>query len=75
MTEPAKPTTPLATGGMSNAGTTTVVKIARPNVDPIDKKVLCSAICKCKDTPGIGKDGRCSSRPACPRGSKGSMNC
>ncbi len=53
-----EPTTPLATGGMSREGTTTVVKINRPNVDPIDKKVLCSAICKCKDTPGVGKDGR-----------------
>lgn len=53
-----EPTAPLATGGMSREGTTTVVKINRPNVDPIDKKVLCSAICKCKDTPGVGKDGR-----------------
>ncbi|CDG81629.1 VRR-NUC domain protein [Janthinobacterium agaricidamnosum NBRC 102515 = DSM 9628] len=43
---------------MSPQGTTTVVKINRPNLDRIDQKVLCSAICKCKDTPGIGKDGR-----------------
>ena len=55
MTEPL---TPLATGGMSPQGTTTVVKINRPNLDRVDQKVLCSAICKCKDTPGIGKDGR-----------------
>ncbi|KQQ45060.1 nuclease [Duganella sp. Leaf126] len=58
MTEPIKPSAPLATGGMSQGGTTTVVKINRPNVDFVDKKVLCSAICKCKDDPGIGTDGR-----------------
>jgi hypothetical protein len=49
---------PLATGGMSTAGTTTVVKINQPQLDPVDKKVICSAICYCKDTPGVGKDGR-----------------
>ncbi|MDR6394264.1 VRR-NUC domain-containing protein [Herbaspirillum seropedicae] len=43
---------------MSPQGTTNVVKVNRPNVDFADKKVLCSAICKCKDAPGIGKDGR-----------------
>lgn len=43
---------------MSPEGTTTVVKVGRPNLSPEDKKVLCSAICKCKETPGIGKDGR-----------------
>lgn len=59
MTEPTTPpTAPLATGGMSRSGTTTVVKINRSNLDQLDKKVLCTAICKCKDTPGIGKDGR-----------------
>ena len=58
MTEPIKPSVPLATGGMSQGGTTTVVKINRPNADFVDKKVLCSAICKCKNDPGIGKDGR-----------------
>lgn len=58
MTEPTKPTPPLATGGMSREGTTTAVRINRPNVDFVDKKVLCSAICKCKNTPGTGKDGR-----------------
>ncbi|MEO5933367.1 MAG: VRR-NUC domain-containing protein [Duganella sp.] len=58
MTEPIKPSAPLATGGMSQGGTTTVVKINRPNVDFVDKKVLCSAICKCKNDPGIGIDGR-----------------
>jgi hypothetical protein len=58
MTEPIKPITPLSTGGMSPGGTTTVVKVNRPNLHPADKKVVCSAICKCKDTPGTGKDGR-----------------
>jgi len=58
MTDPIKPSAPLATGGMSQGGTTTVVKINRPNVDFVDKKVLCSAICKCKNDPGIGIDGR-----------------
>lgn len=68
MTEPTKPTTPLATGGMSRgAGTTTVVKINRPNVDFADKKVLCSAICKCKDTPGVGKNGQ-SLKQSCVSG-------
>jgi hypothetical protein len=49
---------------MSTEGTTTVVKVNRPKLDFVDKKVLCSAICKCKDTPGIGKDGR-SLKQAC----------
>ncbi len=64
MTEPNKPFVPMATGGMSQGGTTTVVKINRPEVDFVDKKVLCSAICKCKDVPGVGKDGR-SLRQSC----------
>lgn len=67
MTEPTKPGTPLAIGGMSREGTTTVVKIARPNFDPVDKKVLCSAICQCKNTPGTGKDGR-SLKQSCVSG-------
>lgn len=48
----------MATGGMAPQGATTIVKINRPRLDPADKKVLCSAICKCKDDPGVGKDGR-----------------
>jgi VRR-NUC domain len=54
MTEP----TPLATGGMSRAGTTTVVKINLPEIEPQDKKVLCAALCHCDKTPQIGKDGQ-----------------
>ena len=67
MTEPIKPSAPMATGGMSPGGTTTVVKINRPNVDFVDKKVLCSAICKCKDASGVGKDGR-SLKQSCVSG-------
>lgn len=66
MTDPVN-RPPLAIGGMSREGTTTIVKINQPNVDFADKKVLCSAICQCKDTPGTGKDGR-SLKQACVSG-------
>lgn len=49
---------PLATGGMSAGGSTTVVKIGQPRVGAFDKTVLCTAICKCKDAPSVGQDGR-----------------
>lgn len=49
---------PLATGGMSREGTTTVVRIHGVKIDPVDKKVLCSAMCKCDKQPNIGKDGK-----------------
>ncbi|WP_426105459.1 VRR-NUC domain-containing protein [Massilia sp. TSP1-1-2] len=49
---------PLATGGMSREGTTTVVRLNRVKVDPVDKKVLCAAMCQCDKTPNIGKDGK-----------------
>jgi hypothetical protein len=46
-------------GGMSpGEGTTTTVPLQRGPLRPDDESVLCSAICKCKDAPGIGKDGR-----------------
>jgi hypothetical protein len=67
MSGPGKPTGPLATGGMSREGTTTPVNLDRPNADQKDKQVLCSAICQCKSTPGIGKDGR-SLKQACVSG-------
>lgn len=67
MTDPTRPPAPLATGGMSSAGTTTQVIITKPGLDFTDKKVLCSAICKCKDTPGTGKDGR-SLKQSCVSG-------
>jgi VRR-NUC domain len=58
VTEPNKPGTPLATGGVSRAGTTTVVKINEPDIDPLDKKVLCAAMCQCDKAPNLGKDGK-----------------
>jgi hypothetical protein len=67
MTQPPPPTPPLATGGMSPEGTTTVVSINRPSLAFEDKKVLCSAVCKCKDTPGVAQDGR-SLKQACVSG-------
>jgi VRR-NUC domain len=48
----------IATGGTSPEGTTTTVKIARPDLDPLDKKVLCATLCKCDKQPAIGKDGQ-----------------
>ena len=50
--------TPLAVGGMSQEGATTVVPINKPQLDFADKKVVCSAVCKCQKMPGIGADGR-----------------
>ena len=58
MTEPTKPPTPLAVGGMSREGTTTIVKIYPPDIEPQDKKVLCMALCQCDKTPQVGKDGQ-----------------
>lgn len=58
---------PLATGGMSPQGATTVVRIHRPSADYGDKKVLCSAICKCKDEPKKGVNDQ-SLKQACVSG-------
>ena len=49
---------PLATGGMSERGTTTTVGVNKPKINPSDKKILCAAMCKCDKTPHVGKDGR-----------------
>ena len=49
---------PLATGGMSREGMTTVVRIHGVKIDPVDKKILCSAMCQCDKQPNIGKDGK-----------------
>ncbi|MEJ7804352.1 MAG: VRR-NUC domain-containing protein [Telluria sp.] len=57
MTEPITPP-PLATGGMSPDGTTTVVKINKPKIDPLDKKILCAPMCKCDKSPKIAVDGK-----------------
>lgn len=49
----------MSSGGMSpDEGTTTTVPLQRGPLRPDDESVLCSAICKCRDAPGIGKDGR-----------------
>ena len=48
----------FATGGMSSQGTTTVVGINKPKIDPIDKKILCKAMCTCDKDPNVGKDGK-----------------
>lgn len=50
---------PTTSGGMSaGTGTTTPVSSGLSRLAPPDQSVLCSAICKCQATPGIGKDGR-----------------
>lgn len=45
-------------GSMSSQGTTTPVFVNFAEVDKADRKILCSAICQCKETPGLSKDGR-----------------
>lgn len=45
-------------GRMSVKGETNPIPERLPTLEPQDQKVICSAICKCKDVPGIGKDGR-----------------
>ena len=52
------PRPPYAVGGMSIEGTTTVVRINEPQIDPMDKKVLCSAMCQCDKAPNVGVDGK-----------------
>ncbi len=64
MSEPIPPGGSLSSGGMSREGATTVVGIGRPKVPLTDRLVLCPAICKCKNTPGQGIDGR-SLKQAC----------
>ena len=49
---------PLATGGMSREGMTTVVRVNRVKIDPADKIILCSAMCKCDKAPNIASDGK-----------------
>lgn len=56
--------TPGAPGGMSPRGITTPVGITEPELDYEDKKVLCSAMCKCQNEPNVGADGR-SLKQAC----------
>lgn len=59
MSDITPPTTPpLATGGMSPSGTTTVVKINRAQVEGVDKQILCKAMCECDKSPTISVDGK-----------------
>jgi hypothetical protein len=48
----------LLNGGMVPDGATTPLRLAQPQLAPLDKKVLCSAICQCDKMPDIGKDGK-----------------
>lgn len=52
------PRRPLANGGMSRNGATSPVMAGQPEIDTIDKKVLCSAMCQCDKYPDVGKDGK-----------------
>jgi hypothetical protein len=54
----SEPAPSVGSGGMSRAGTTTTVRIAVPEIDPLDKKVLCAALCQCDKAPTIGKAGQ-----------------
>ena len=56
MTDTSKPS--LGSGGVSSRGTETIIRISEPQIDPADKKVLCSAMCQCDKAPNVGKDGQ-----------------
>lgn len=43
---------------MAAAGSTTVVELDRPKIKPGDQKISCSAMCKCDQSPTLGKDGQ-----------------
>lgn len=45
-------------GGMSAGGQTTPVGLRPVSLDPVDKKVICKAICVCKREPDTGADGQ-----------------
>lgn len=62
---------PLATGGMSPEGSTTVVPVKKPELDYTDKKALCSAMCKCQSQPNVGADGRSLKQECVSSGLKG----
>lgn len=68
-TPPGKP--PLATGSMSPDGATTIVPVKKPELDFSDKKVLCSAMCKCQSQPNVGIDGRSLKQQCVSSGLKG----
>lgn len=43
---------------MSPQGTTTIVSINKPKIDPVNKKELCTPMCKCDKAPNVGEDGK-----------------
>jgi hypothetical protein len=49
---------PYASGAMASDGATTPARLSAVQLEPIDKKVLCSALCHCDNMPDVGKDGK-----------------
>jgi hypothetical protein len=49
---------PFASGTMASDGATTPARLGAVQLEPTDKKVLCSAMCQCDKMPNIGKDGK-----------------
>jgi hypothetical protein len=49
---------PFASGTMASDGATTPARLGPVQLEPVDKKVLCSAMCQCDKMPNIGKDGK-----------------
>jgi hypothetical protein len=43
---------PLASGAMASDGVTTPVRLSPVQLEPVDKQVLCSAMCQCDKLPG-----------------------
>jgi hypothetical protein len=48
----------ISNGGMVPDGATTPLRLGQPQLAPLDKKVLCCAMCQCDKMPDIGKDGK-----------------
>ena len=49
---------PFASGAMASDGATTPARLGPVQLAPVDKKVLCSALCQSDKTPNIGKEGK-----------------
>jgi hypothetical protein len=49
---------PFASGAMASDGATTPARLSPVQLEPVDKKVLCSALCHCDKMPDVGKDGK-----------------
>lgn len=48
----------LGQGNLESGGVKNPVRTGQPELDPQDKRVLCSAVCYCSATPNISQDGR-----------------